>query len=433
MKCIDISANKTLKLERCKTRRQMRDTIVMLKEINMKTTLINEIENLEVELVSIRRHLHKNPELGFDVINTSNFVESKLIEYGYEVIRVGNNGLCATVGSGDGKCILLRADMDALPIFESNDLDFKSLIEGKMHACGHDIHTTMLLGAAKILKNNEHLVKGTIKLMFQPAEEILQGALNMIENGVLLDPKPDVAAMIHVASGMPITVGTVALFKGGPIMAASDTIYITIKGKGGHGSSPYLAIDPLLPASTLLTSLQSIQTREMVPNSLNAMTFGMVSGASTANVISDEIMIAGTLRTYDNNERLYIIDRIKQMSEHICKAFRCESIVEFPSHAPVFLNDETLTKSFLNGLETVLPQELVLGPLELPTPIMGSEDFAYISQEVPSILVYLGAGDSRNGEIYGVHSPNVVFNESCILNGVKTHVFGALNWLNDAL
>lgn len=395
----------------------------------MENILSKSIENLKDELISIRRHIHQNPELGFEVNETRSFVEHKLKEYGYEVQNVGLNGLSTTVGNGNGKCILLRADMDAIPIVETNDLDFKSSIAGKMHACGHDIHTTMLLGAAKIFKQFENEIHGTIKLMFQPAEETLQGAKNMIESGILLNPKPDVASMIHVASGMPIRVGTVALFEGGPIMAASDTIEIKIKGKGGHGSSPYLAIDPLLPATTLINALQSIQTREMVPNSLVSLTFGLISGATTANVISDEIVIGGTLRTYNNDERTYIKKRIIEMSEHISKAFRSDVDVTFPSHAPVFMNDNDLTQIFKESLQDIIPEGLLVGPMSLPTPVMGSEDFAYISQEIPSILIYLGAGDSRNGEIYGVHSPYVVFNEDCILNGVKAHVFGAIKWL----
>lgn len=421
--------NQSSNFNKNKTYFNLRVTIELQRRSIMKSILSISIENLKDELIAIRRHLHKNPELGFDIINTKTFVEAKLKEYGYEVQDIGVNGLSATVGNGNGKCILLRADMDALPIFETNDLDFKSQIDGKMHACGHDIHTTMLLGAAKIFKKFENVIQGTIKLMFQPAEETLQGALNMIENGILSNPKPDVASMIHVASGMPISVGTVALFNGGPIMAASDTIEIKLKGKGGHGSSPYLAIDPLIPAATLISSLQSIQTREMVPNSLNSMTFGLVNGAATANVISDEITIGGTLRTYNNDERIYIQKRISEMSEHMARAFRCDVEVSFPSHAPVFINDGTLAHTFKESLQDIIPNELLVGPMDLQTPVMGSEDFAYISQEIPAILLYLGAGDSRNGEIHGVHSPYVVFNEECITNGVKAHVFGAMNWL----
>lgn len=391
--------------------------------------LLQDINNLEDELIQIRRHLHQNPELGFDINNTVAYVKSKLEEYGCSVQKVGKNGLVSTLGNGDGDCILLRADMDALPIVEANDLSFKSVNDGLMHACGHDIHTTMLLGAAKILKKNEELIQGSVKLMFQPAEEILMGAKDMIDHGVLMDPKPDAAVMIHVASGLPITVGSLLTFVDGPIMAASDTLRIEIRGKGGHGSSPYLAIDPTVCMSSILVGLQSIQTRELVPNSLSVLTFGMIEGASTPNVIPDVITLGGTLRTYDDKERIYIKQRIDEMVSGIAKAYRCEANVITTSCCPVFKNNGLLAESIYESLQPILEQEYLIAPQKLNIPIMGSEDFAYISQEVPSALIYLSAGDSRNGEVHGVHSPNVIFNEACILNGVKAHVFTALGWL----
>ncbi len=392
--------------------------------------LLMSITNLEHELLELRRNIHQNPEVGFDIPNTKKLVRSTLESYGYNVLEVGRSGLSVSVGSGSGPCILLRADMDALPILEDTNLPFSSKNHGKMHACGHDIHTTMLLGAAKIFKEYESKIEGTIKLMFQPAEETLEGAKDMIENGILLNPKPDVASMIHVASGMPISVGSVVLFDNGPIMAASDTLRISIKGLGGHGSSPYLTKDPMIPVTTLINALQSIQSREMVPDALMSLTFGLIDGAYTSNVISDEIVIGGTLRTYSTKQREYIKSRIESMTHHIAKAFQCEGLVSYPSSSPVFENNGELSNATYESLKDVFNKDKLVGAMKLETPIMGSEDFAYISQEIPSILIYLGAGDSRNGEVYGVHSPKVVFNEACILEGVKAHVFTALGWLN---
>lgn len=392
--------------------------------------IMSDIEAMNDELITLRRIIHQNPEIGFEIDKTFAFVKSTLESYGYVVEKVGINGISTTVGNGNGKVILLRADMDALPILEDTGLEFSSQNIGKMHACGHDIHTTMLLGAAKIFKKYENEINGTVKLMFQPAEETLQGAKDMIDHGILTNPKPDAAAMIHVASGMPISVGSVVLFENGPIMAASDTLYITIKGKGGHGSSPYLGIDPLPCASAILNALQTIQTRELPPGSLNALTFGLIDGAYTANVIADSITIAGTLRSYDASERTFIKERIETIVNHISLAYRCEGFVRTMSSCPVFLNDGSLTSTIHSSLEGIIDKELLVAPMKLPIPIMGSEDFAYLSQELPTSLIYLGAGDSRNGKVHGVHSPNVIFNENCILNGVRAHVFSALGYLS---
>ncbi|MGX6962851.1 M20 metallopeptidase family protein [Vagococcus xieshaowenii] len=393
--------------------------------------ILKEAITLKEEMVSNRRHIHENPELGMDLPNTSLFVENKLKEMGYtDVKRVGEYGLTATVGKGDGKVFLLRADMDALPIIEDNELAYKSKIEGRMHACGHDMHTTMLLGAAKILKKYEEQIPGIIKFMFQPGEEVMKGAADMIKNGILENPRPDAGLMIHVMPGLPLDIGTVISAEAGPMMASVDWFDISIKGKGGHGSMPYTAIDPVVPMNAIQNALHTLQSRELPPNAITAITVTGIHGCETSNVIPDNVSMGGTIRSYNEEHRQLIKHRMVEISEHIAKAFRCEATVEFPAGAPYFDN----SKEVADHIKKALPQylgKMYMPPMPMDVPAMGSEDFAYISHEIPSSVMMIAASDLRKGGVYGVHHPKLVLDEECMPYGAAAYVGVALSWLED--
>ena len=396
----------------------------------LKDVLWSEAQEMMDELISIRRHIHKNPELGLEVYETRDFVEKKLQEFGYDVTRVGQAGLTTTIGNGEGKVFLLRADMDALPIVEDNDLDYKSTIEGKMHACGHDIHTTMLLGAAKLLQKHKDSIPGTIKFMFQPAEELLLGAKDMLEHGILENPKPDAALMVHVAPGYPLDVGSLILMPHGPAMASSDWFEINIEGKGGHGSTPYLTYDPTIPMNLIFQAIQAIQSRELPPNSLTTITVGDIRGAVTSNVIAGSVAMGGTIRSYNEEHRQFIKDRMVQIVEGISTAMRCKGSVTFPAGVPFFDSSEKVSNVANEVLGKYIPDLTLIPPMKQDIPTMGSEDFALISQIIPATSINIAASDSRKGGVYGVHHPKVVFDEACIPYGVVAYVATALNWLD---
>lgn len=396
----------------------------------MQDLWIKEAMQMKEEIVRIRRHLHENPELELDLEHTRNFVEAKLREFGYtDIQHVGKAGLTATVGAGNGNVFLLRADMDALPIAEENDLPFQSKNACKMHACGHDMHTSMLLAAANILKRHESEIPGTVKLMFQPGEETLNGCMDMIEHGVLENPRPDAAAMIHVMPGVPMEIGSVMVVGGGPAMASSDWFHITVKGKGGHGSMPYLAVDPLVPLNMIQNALHTLQSRELPPNALVALTVGKIEGGETANVISETVGMWGTLRTYHEKQRQYIKERMVQLTENIAKAFRCEGSIEFPVGVPCFKVDELLSDHMQAAIPACLGSEKYVPPMKSDIPSMGSEDFACISHKLPTGLMWIAASDSRKGGDCGLHNPKLVLDEDCLPYGAAAYAGVAVSWL----
>ena len=268
--------------------------------------IISEIKSFEEKIIEDRRYLHAHAETGFDLKETVAYVRKQLEEMGYEVNQCGKAGLVVLAGGKKpGKVFLIRGDMDALPITEETDLDFKSE-NGCMHACGHDMHTAMLLGAARYLKNHEEDINGTIKLMFQPAEEIFQGSDDMIKSGVLENPKVDAALMIHVAAASPMEAGSVIVCSGGVSAAAADTFTIRVKGKGCHGSTPSEGIDPVTAASHIVIALQEIHGRELCIDDKAALTIGSVQGGKAANAIPDEVVMKGTIRTFDEDVRKMI-------------------------------------------------------------------------------------------------------------------------------
>lgn len=399
-----------------------------------KEALLARARALHEEIVEHRRWLHIHPQPGFSQTQTISYLKNALEEMGYHPQTCGQAGLVATIGSG-GRVILLRADMDALPIAEEADVPFRSN-NGNMHACGHDMHTAMLLGAAKLLKEYESELVGTVKLMFQSAEEIFEGSRDMIENGVLCNPDVDAAMMIHVTAGVPIRAGTVIVSSPGISAPAADYFRIDVQGKGCHGSAPQNGVDPITAAAHILIALQEISARELSASEEAVLTVGTFHGGNAENVIADSVTMGGTLRTYDEKTRTFLKDRITQITKNIASAFRAEASVTFGSGCPTLVNDRSLSISverYLTDLlgETNVYSTAALSPDGRPGRGGGSEDFAYISQEVPSLMLALCAGEPKEGYEYTQHHPKVKFDESVLSVGSAVFAWTALKYLSE--
>ena len=386
--------------------------------------IIAESTAIQDELIAHRRWLHRHAEVGFQLNDTMQYVRQELERMGIEAKDCGKAGITAILGKGDsGKTILLRADMDALPIPEESDVDFACL-NGNMHACGHDMHTAMLLGAAKLLKRHESELSGTVKLMFQPAEETFEGARNMLENGVLADPRPDAAIMIHVTAASPMPSGMVIICPPGVSAPAADYFTITVQGKGCHGSAPHNGMDAISAASHILLGLQEIHARELPSSEDAVLTIGTFQGGTAPNVIADKAVLAGTIRTYSEETRNFLKERIQAISESIAAAYRASATVDFGSGCPTLVNDKALGQ-LLNGcLKETFGSNMVLNAADLGIPMRagGSEDFAYISHEVPSVMMALAAGQPDQGYSYPQHHPKVIFDESVLCVGTAAFV-----------
>lgn len=397
--------------------------------------LLGKASGLQAKLQEIRRDLHMHPELGFDLTYTKEVVKNELIKMGYEPIECGKSGLVALAGGKKpGKTFLLRADMDALPISEEAEVDFKSQNEGKMHGCGHDMHTTMLLGAAKLLKEHEDELQGTVKLMFQPAEEIFLGAQDMIQAGVLENPKVDAAMMIHVMAGAPMPKGLVLVPGGGISMASCEQYHIQVKGKGGHGSMPSIAIDPITAAAHIHIALQEINSRELEGGEYGVFTTCHFEAGKTSNVIPDNADMWGTIRTIDPEGKVsgLIKQRMTDIVEGVAKAYRCEASVEFYDFCPCMVIDKEVVESTLKYMNELLGQGAIsMAALGMDKPAGGSEDFAFISHEVPTVSMFLSAGSSQEGYTYSQHNPKVRFDDSILFQGSAAYVYAATRWLEE--
>ena len=396
-----------------------------------KEMLLQEAKAMEADIISHRRWLHAHAETGFALNETKKYVKTVLEEMGYTVSECGKSGLVTTVGQGNN-VFLLRADMDALPIAEEADVPFSSK-NGAMHACGHDMHTAMLLGAAKLLKFHEMELPGTVKLMFQPAEETFEGSKDMIENGVLENPKVDAAMMIHVTAGVPSPAGTVIVSAPGVTAPAADYFTIRVQGKGCHGSAPENGVDALTAAAHILIALQEIQAREISSTEEAVLTIGKFNGGTAENVIADSAILGGTIRTYDEKTRSYLKERLVQISEGIAVSFRATAEVSFGSGCPTLVNDNALCKEIYGYLTDFLGPYGVLDAAALnpgkPARGGGSEDFAYVSQQVPALMLALAAGEPSKGFAFPQHHPKVKFDESVLTNGSAVFAYCAFRFL----
>lgn len=391
----------------------------------------NEAENL----TALRRRLHRCPETGFDIQETTAVVREALLDLGCTPKNCGKAGLTVTLGGKKpGKTFLLRADMDALPIAEEADVDFPAE-NGRMHACGHDMHTAMLLGAAKLLKAHEDALCGTVKLMFQPAEEIFEGAKDMIQNGVLEDPPVDAAMMIHVLAGMPFPEGTVVISAPGVSAPAADYFEIRVQGVGCHGSMPNTGVDPLSAAAHIVIALQELSARELAISDQAVLTIGTFHAGTAANAIPDIAMLGGTLRTFDEEVRTMLKKRLVEIAGGVAAAFRAEATVTFGSGCPTLKNDAALSADLARYMKELLGPSRAIAAADLPassgTKSSGSEDFAYVSQEVPAVMLAMAAGSPENGYAYPQHHPKVKFDESVLPTGAAVYACAAMRWLEE--
>lgn len=399
----------------------------------MKTVnFFREARGIREKITAHRRWLHAHPGTGFDLQETCDYVKQALEDMGYAVQKCGKAGLTALAGKPGGKVILLRADMDALPIREDTGLPYAS-DNGRMHACGHDLHTAMLLGAAQLLKTHEDQLNGQVKFMFQPSEETFEGSHDMIRSGVLEDPRPDAAVMFHVSSAVPLPAGTVIVSSPGISAPAADYFTIRVHGKGCHGSAPQNGMDPLTTAAHILIGLQEIPAREISASEEAVLTVGSFQGGDAGNVIPDSAELKGTIRTYDETVRSYLKQRMTEIAQSIATAFRCTAEVTFGSGCPTLNNNKELSE-FVSGVLTGLPE----GPMAYTTAQLGggkpqrgggSEDFAYVSQEIPSVMLALAAGEPAKGHTYPLHHPKVTFDEEALPVGAAAFAHIAASWL----
>ena len=369
--------------------------------------------------IDIRHHLHANPELSYQEFETSVFVQQKLTEYGIPFEVKATTGVVGLIKgkNPDKKITALRADMDALPITEENDVPYKSKNTGVMHACGHDVHTTCLLGAAKILNELKDEWEGTVKLIFQPGEEKNPGGASiLIKEGVLENPKPSSIFALHVHPG--VEVGRLS-FRGGMIMASADEIYITIKGKGGHAAAPQFTADTILIASHLIVSLQQIVSRNNSPFNPSVLSITSFQGGNTTNVIPSEVKLMGTFRAMNEEWRFRAHELIKKQTIELVAAMGAEASIHIDVGYPFVLNDEEL-----NAMARKKGEEYVgIENVETTELRMGAEDFAYYSHQIPGCFFRIGAGNKAKGITSGVHTPTFNIDESAIAIGMGMMAF----------
>lgn len=389
-------------------------------------TILKDAERLREKLVQHRRYLHQNAETGFALPKTFAYVEKTLRDLGYTPQRCGRAGLIAFVGEDGAPCTLLRADMDGLPLREQSGEKF-ACKTGNMHACGHDLHAAMLLGAAELLKGREKRLKGRVKLLFQSAEEILAGANDCLKNGVLDAPIIERAMTLHVLTALPLKTGTAVVSAAGNGAPAADFFRITVQGKGCHGSMPWKGVDALAVGAHILLALQTLSARE-IPVGAGVLTVGRLQAGSAGNAIADSACIEGSLRAFDEDVRAEIKRRIVEIARAQSKAFRARVKTEFLGGCPVLVNDERAAELAYQTAKTVLGDGRVFTAAELGSTQEkgGSEDFAYISREVPSVLVALAAGASDKGYAYPLHHPKVRFDEDVLPIGAALYAAFAL-------
>lgn len=381
-------------------------------------------ENIQEELIGLRRDFHQYPESGYKEVRTSSKIKIFLEKEGIEYTETAKTGICAVIyGSGE-KTIALRGDIDALPIQEKNQCEYCSKIEGMMHACGHDAHTAILLGAGKILNSIKSELKGNVKLFFEPAEETSGGATVMIEEGVLENPEVNAVIGLHVSESIPT--GKIGI-KTGVVNAASNPFTIKIIGKGGHGAGPETTIDPIVISSHVVLALQDIISRELPPTSPAVITIGTIHGGSAQNIIPDEVTISGIIRTMERKHREYVIKRLAEITEGIVKAMRGKCVIDIEESYPCLYNDDNMVDLLMNAATDTLGKNNILA---LENPTMGVESFAYFSMERPSAFYFLGCGNSEKGIIHPLHNSKFDIDENCLAVGVAVQCSTAYEFLN---
>ncbi len=387
------------------------------------------IDEILPGVVADRRDFHEHPELAHQEVRTAGVVADRLRAIGLDDIRTGIastgvTGLIRGTAGPGGKTVLLRADMDALPIHELNEVEYRSRTDGVMHACGHDAHTAMLLAVTRLLMERRGEFAGTVKVLFQPAEEVPPGgAKPMIDAGVLEDPHVDAAFGMHIAQSDPV--GTLSV-RPGPAMAAADRFRIVIHGKGGHGAHPHDTIDPVLVGAQIVTALQSLVAREVDPIESGVVTVAAFLAGEAFNVIPETAELRGTVRTFTPHNRDLLQERIGALVTGIAAAMRAEATVEYARGYPATVNDPELTELVRRACEaTVGPDKVLTG-----APMMGAEDFSYFLEAVPGSFFFVGSKNPERSLVWGHHHPRFDLDEAAMAVGIEAMTRVALDYLS---
>lgn len=389
--------------------------------------MINFLEKaleIQSELVSWRRDFHENPELGFEEYRTSEKIKEFLKSEGIEYKELANTGICAIIKGNGTKTIALRGDIDALPLEDKKAADYSSKIHGKMHACGHDAHTTILMGAAKILNRIKDKLNGNVKLIFEPAEETVGGARFMIKEGVLNNPSVDAVIGLHVNE--EIKAGHIGV-KRGVVHAASNPFTIIIKGKGAHGAHPDAGIDPVVIASNVIMALQTIVSREIPPTDPAVITVGTIHGGTAQNIIPEEVTISGVIRTLRTEHRAYVKQRLVEVVNGITSSMRGSCEIKIEESYPCLYNDDNMISLVESSAKEIIGPEAIE---TLDKPSMGVESFAYFSMEVPSAFYFLGVRNEEKGIIHPAHGCLFDIDEEALPIGVAIQCKAAFDFLS---
>jgi len=382
------------------------------------------VDEIFDEIVEIRRDIHKHPELGMEEKRTSKIIKEFLDKYNIENYTCAGTGVVGIIrGKKPGKTVGLRADMDALPIKEETDLEFKSVYDGKMHACGHDAHTSILLGVGKIFKEMEDKLKGNIKLFFQPAEETVGGALPMIEEGCMKDPDVDYVIGLHVFPSLET--GYVEM-KYDKMNASTDEFNIRVRGQAGHGAYPHNSKDAIVISAHVITGLQTMISRSISPLDSVVFTIGTIKGGTGGNIIADRVEMTGTLRTLDEEQRKKAKEKITKIVVNICEAYDGNGEVEFIEGYKALINNDQVVKVVEKKAKKLLGKDKVLIGKK---PSMGAEDFSYFADEAMGAFFSLGCGNKEKGIVYNGHHPKFQIDEDCIKIGIFLQVENALELL----
>ena len=392
----------------------------------LQESCYHEAREIRDWIVERRRTLHRFPELMYEEVETSRLVRQTLDELGIPFrYPLAETGVVGTLGDGRGPCVALRADMDALPIHEEADVSFRSETDGKMHACGHDCHTAMLLGAARLLKQREQEIHGTVKLVFQPAEEGGAGGRRMRDEGALDDPPVQRIFGLHVWPQLPVgTVGS----RAGVFLAAAGFLEMTVRGQGGHAAMPHLTIDPVTVSAKIVTELQTVVSRELDPLNSGVVSVTAIHGGDANNVIPETVHLRGTVRALSMEGLLHIQHRVREIASHVGEAHRCEVQTRFPGNDyPPTVNDAdcwSLTKQLAGELTS--PDQVQ----ELDA-VMGGEDFAFYTEQIPGCFVAVGVRNEQQGAIFNVHHPRFKVDEDALPLGAALHVAFAMKSLDE--
>jgi amidohydrolase len=382
---------------------------------NLKEKIRNLSANYAPHFIDIRHHLHANPELSYQEFLTSQYIQDRLKEFGIEFKVMATTGVIGLIkGKNPSKRIIaLRADIDALPIEEANEVSYKSKNKGIMHACGHDVHTTVLLGAAKILNELKDEWEGTVKLIFQPGEERNPGGASLlIKEGVLKDPEPSAIFGLHVHPGLPV--GTFS-FRGGKVMASADEIYITVKGKGGHAAAPHLTTDTILVSSHIIIALQQVISRNNDPFSPSVLSICAIQGGHTTNVIPSEVKLMGTFRALDETWRIRAHELIKKIAVSTAESMGATIDFHIDIGYPAVINNDVLSDDARKLAEELVGTDHV----QTTEMRMGAEDFGFYSQVVAGCFYRLGVGNIEKGITATVHTPIFNIDEAAIQQGIQ--------------